>query len=145
MENDEDLMEVMSIIEEIERKYVDLEQSLSNLPIASRDAILEEIYKDIILNNPVIKNFGTSKDQICIEGGDTKAKKLDNFIQSTIDNIKANRIKKVFYLRKFLDGFVDISESDKNVVIKSLKNTDIVQLRERLESLTRIFKIENVD
>jgi hypothetical protein len=145
MENDENLKEVMSIIEEIERKYTNLEHSLSNLSVPSRDAILEEIFKDVILNNSVIKNFGTSKDQICIEGGDSKSKKLQNFIQSTINNIRANPVKKLFYLRKFLDSFVDISESDKNVVIKSLKSTDINELRERLKSLTRIFKIENID
>lgn len=145
MENDENIKEALSKIENIEQKYAELEKFLSSLTFPSRDAILEEIHKNIIMNHSVFKNLGTSTETISIENTENKSTKIKSLIQNTIQNIKINPAKKVFYLRKFLDKFIDISESDKNVVIKSLKNIDVEDLREKMESLIRIFKIENVD
>jgi len=145
MESEENWKQIISKIKNIEQKYSDLHEYLSNLNIPSRDSILEEIHKNIIIEHPVFKALGTSKEEIFVEKTNKKSKKIHNFIQTTIKNININPVKKVFYLRKFLDKFIDISESDKNVVIKSLKNTDIDELNEKMESLIKIFKIEDIE
>lgn len=145
MESDENWKEVISKIENIEQKYLELEDFLSNLTVPSRDSILEEIHKDIIRNHMVFRNIGTGKEEICGDKMENQSSKIQNLIQNTIENIKTNPVKKVLYLRKFLDKFIDISDSDKNVVIKSLKSTDNDDLRDKMESLTRIFKIKDLE
>jgi len=145
MESDENWKEVISKIENIEKKYLELENFLSNLSVPSRDSILEEIHKDIIRKHTVFRNIRTGKAKICGDKMENQSSKILNLIQNTIENIKMNPVKKVLYLRKFLDKFIDISDSDKNVVIKSLKSTDIDDLRDKMESLIRIFKIEDLE
>ncbi|MFO7795167.1 MAG: hypothetical protein R6W84_03380 [Promethearchaeia archaeon] len=145
MESEENWKQIISKIKNIEQKYTNLHEYLSSLNIPSRDSILEEIHKNIIMDHPIFKEFGSLKDEMFIEKTNKKSKKIHNFIQTTIKNIKVNPVKKVFYLRKFLDKFIDISESDKNVVIKSLKNTGIDELNEKMESLIKIFKIEDIE
>ena len=66
--------------------------------------------------------------------------KLHDLVESFILKIQDNPTKKIIYLREFLENFPSISNTDKDVIINSLKdekNKD--KLREKMTSLVDIF------
>ncbi len=135
---------IISIIKDIEGKNTQLESYLSKLSFLSREAILENIYKDILMNHPISKKMGFTEKQLNIDSIHEKPLLIKQYIGNTILNIKKNPAKNVFYLRKFLDKFSNISDSDKDIVLQSLKDIEIENLENKLSSLIKIFKIESL-
>ena len=136
---------IISKIGEIEEKNTELINYLSKLSFLSREAMLEKIFKDIITKHPIFKNMGITENEICINSTHDKSIVIQQYISNSILNIKKNPAKKVFYLRKFLDKFSKISDSDKNIVLQSLKNTKLDELEKKMSDLIKIFEIDNFE
>ncbi|MBY9007930.1 MAG: hypothetical protein KGD63_14405 [Candidatus Lokiarchaeota archaeon] len=136
---------ILSKIEDIEEKNAELIDFLSKLPFLSREAMMENILKDIITNHPIFKTLGITEKKVYSDSKSEKAQIIKQYIGDTILIIDKNPAKKVFFLKKFLDNFVSISESDKNIVLQSLKNTEIKDLENKMSSLISIFEINNIE
>jgi len=139
----ENIVKTLSIIEDFEKKNVEIDKILSNLPISSRIELLQEITQDIINQNSIIKEHGFAKDNNCaLEPSNHENSSINILIDNLISNIQENPSKKVLYLRLFLDKFQDISDQDKNVVIQSIKDKDPKGLKEKILSILKVFKLE---
>ena len=139
----ENILKSLSLIEDFEQKSVKIDEILSNLPIPSRNELLQEITQDIIEQNNIFKEHGFAKENIC----DPKSSNQENssinlLIDNLVSNIQQNPSKKVLYLRLFLERFRDISDQDKNVIIQSIKDEDSEGLKEKILSILKIFKLE---
>jgi len=135
----ENILKALSLIEDFEHKNVEIDEILSNLPIFSRIELLQEITRDIIEQNSIIKEHGFPKENICDpESSNQDVSSIDNLVST----IQKNPSKKVLYLRLFFDKFKDISDQDKNVVIQSLKDEDSKGLKEKILSILKVFKLE---
>ena len=111
------------LFESTQNKGEDRNEILSNLPIPSRSELLHEISLNIFEQNRIIKEHGVPEEII----SDLKSKKKEIsreelLIDNLISNIQKNPSKKVIYLRLFLDRFRDLSDQDKNVIIKSIED-----------------------
>ena len=137
----EKLDELNSMVKIIEEKNSDLEDILKNIDILSRKEALQEIYLQIVNNNSLIQEVQKKKGLICGETVEKDSGSTHSFIDSIIANIENNLSKKVFFLRDFLDKFDDISENDKNVLLKSLEDMKIEELKNKMKALTEIFNI----
>ncbi len=139
----ENILKTLSIIEDFEQKNVKIDEILSNLPISSRNELLQEITRDIIEQNSIIKEHGFSKENTCDPESPTQENSSINLlIDNLVSNIQKNPSKKVLYLRLFLERFRDISDQDKNVVIQSIKDEDSEGLKEKILSILKVFKLE---
>lgn len=134
--------DILSIIKEIEKKNSELEKYVSELPILSRNSMLEKITQDIVKNNKLFKEMGISSNAIPMGSVKKEPLLIQNIINNTISNIQANPSKKVIYLRSFLNLFDDIYENDKNVLVQSLKDENSEKLIEKMTSLSNIFKLK---
>jgi len=131
---------ILDFIREIKDKNFEMEEYLSSLPILSREDMLKEIARKIIENNKVLQEIVGSKEKILSGEVKEKIHTIEERIDSVISNIQENEIKKVIYLREFIDTFQEISDNDKNVIIQSLKDEeDINLLKEKMLSLSNIF------
>jgi len=131
---------ILDFIREIKDKNSKMEEYLSSLPILSREDMLKEIARKIIENNKVLHEIIGSKEKILSGDAKEKIHTIEERIDSVISNIQENEIKKVIYLREFIDTFQEISDNDKNVIIQSLKDEeDINLLKEKMLSLSNIF------
>jgi len=131
---------ILDFIREIKDKNSKMEEYLSSLPILSREDMLKEIARKIIENNKVLQEIVGSKEKILSGDAKEKIHTIEERIDSVISNIQENEIKKVIYLREFIDTFQEISDNDKNVIIQSLKDEeDINLLKEKMLSLSNIF------
>lgn len=133
---------ILSIIKEIEKKNLELIDFVLNLPIISRKNMLKEISQDIIKNNKLFHELGISKISIPITSTENEPLIIQSIIEDTISNIQANPSKKVIYIRKFLNFFEDISEKDKDVIFKSLKDAHVEDLKDKMFSLANVFNIK---
>ena len=139
----ENLSKALSLIEDLERKNEEIDEILSNLPLTSRSELLQEITRDIIEQNSIIKEHGINKENICDpEASDQENLSINLVIDNLISNIQKNPSKKVFFLRLFLERFREISDQDKNVVIQSIKDEDPKELKEKILSILNVFKLE---
>ncbi len=139
----ENILKALSIIEDYEQKNADIDEILTNLPISSRIELLQEITRDIIKQNSIIKEYGFSKENICDpESSNQESSSINLLIDNLISNIQKIPSKKVLYLRSFLDKFQEISDQDKNVVIQSIKDEDSKGLKEKVLSILKVFKLE---
>jgi len=139
----ENLLKALSLIEDFEQKNVEIGEVLSNLPISSRIELLQEITRDIIEQNSIIKEHGFAKENICDpESSNQENSSINLLIDNLISNIQKNPSKKVLYLRLFLERFRDISDQDKNVVIQSIKDEDSKGLKEKILSILKVFQLE---
>jgi hypothetical protein len=136
-----DADKLISMIHIIGRKSKELTNSLTQLEIQSRNSLMKEIHKTIIGKNEFFHNINIKPRDMCKDENEDK-KFIDDIIDITISNINKNPAKKVFYLKKFLDKFEDISEKDKNAIIQSLKSVEMKDLKEDMESLINIFEIK---
>ncbi|MFX0137858.1 MAG: hypothetical protein ACFFDN_29725 [Candidatus Hodarchaeota archaeon] len=134
--------EILEMIKAIEKKNLEMEEYLSNLSIPKRNDMLKKITQDIVFSNPLLQELLDSEDKtISIEKkGKTS---IDEIIEGFINKIQKDPHKKVIFLREYLELFQDrISEEDKEVIIKSLKDEkNDEKLRERMISLANIFKL----
>ncbi len=139
----ENILKTLSLIEDFEQKNVEIDKILSNLPIFSRIELLQEITRDIIEQNSIIKEHGFGKENICDpESSNQEVSSIELLINNLVSTIQKNPSKKVLYLRLFLDKFQDISDQDKNVVIQSIKDEDSEGLKEKILSILKVFKLE---
>ena len=134
---------ILELIEEMEKKNSQIKKCISSLVILSRKDILNEISLDIINNNPLLREIIGVKGKIISEGSQEKLNTLDEIINGFIEKIHEIPNKKVFFLNEFLDLFHDqISEEDKEVILKSLKDEkNEEKLKERMISLANIFNL----
>ena len=134
---------ILSLIEDFEHKNVEIDEILSNLPIFSRNELLQEITRDIIEQNSIIKEHGFPKENICYpESLNQEVSSINLLIDNLVSTIQKNPSKKVLYLRGFLDRFQDISDQDKKVVIQSIKDEDSKGLKEKILSILKVFKLK---
>jgi len=97
----------------------------SNLPIPSRSELLQEISRNIIEQNRIIKEHGIDRENYYdTESPDKENSSINLLIDNLILNIQKNPSKKVLYLRLFLERFRDISDEDKNMIIQSLMDEE---------------------
>ncbi len=133
---------ILEMIKSIETKNSEMEEYISNLSILSRNDMLKEITRDIINNNSLLQELIGTEDKI-ISTEKTEKSSFDYVIEGFINKIQKEPYKKVIFFREFLELFQDrISEKDKEVILKSLKDEkNEEKLRERMISLANIFKL----
>jgi len=131
--------EILDFIREIENRNIELENYLSELTISSRNETLKDIMKDIIENNDVLKEIEKSKGNHLHTAERDKSSTLENIVESYISKILENPTKKIIYLREFLNNFQTINDSDKDVILNSLKDENDEKLRQKMTSLVKIF------
>lgn len=133
---------ILEMIKAIETKNSEMEDYISNLSILTRNDMLKEITRDIINNNSLLQELIGTEDKI-ISTEKTEKTSFDYVIEGFINKIQKEPYKKVIFFREFLELFQDrISEKDKEVILKSLKDEkNDEKLRERMVSLASIFKL----
>ena len=133
---------ILEMIKAIENKNSDMEEYISNLSILSRNDMLKKIMQDIINNNSLLQELIGTDTQI-ISREEIEKRSSDYIIESYINKIQKDIHKKVIFLSEFLELFQDrISEKDKEVILKSLKDEkNEEKLREEMISLANIFKL----
>lgn len=136
----ENLDETLTIIKSIEEKKEQIEKTLSDIPLLSRSDTLVEITRDIIEQHEIFHEEGFSKKIFTPESGESHS--ITTIINNLVVNIQQNPLKKIIYLRLFLERFHEISEQDKNVIIQSVKDENLEDLKEKMLSLVNVFKLE---
>ena len=132
---------IHSIIEEIEKKNLDLERYLENLHLSSRNDLLKDIIRDIVLKNQFLKDLEIPVEKI-YKTEKKKEKQIKIIIEDIISKIINNPSKKVIYLREFLQYFNDITDSDKDVILQSLKDEETDKIKENMLSLIEMFNLK---
>ncbi|KKM95580.1 hypothetical protein LCGC14_1186840, partial [marine sediment metagenome] len=64
---------------------------------------------------------------------------LENIVESYTSKIIEKPTKKIIYLREFLSNFQTINDSDKDVILNSLKDENGEKLSQKMTSLVKIF------
>jgi hypothetical protein len=132
--------EILNLINEIEKKNSEIEEYLSNLSILSRYDTLKELMDKIFENNSILQEIEKSKGEHLHAGGNEQVNKLQDLVEGFTIKIQDKPTKKIIYLREFLENFSSISNNDKNVIIKSLKDEkNLDKLKEKMMSLVEIF------
>lgn len=132
--------EILNMINEIEKINSEIEKYISKLSILSRNETLKDIMSKIIENNRILQEIEKSKGDHLHTGVKEQVNKLHDLVESSITKIQEKPTKKIIFLREFLENFPSISNNDKDVIIKSLKdekNKD--KLKEKMMSLVEIF------
>ena len=132
--------DILNMIDEIEKKNSEIENYLSSLSILTREETLKEIMNKIIEKNSILQEIEKSKGEHLHIGAKEQVNKLQDLVENFILKIQDKPTKKIIYLREFLENFPSISNNDKDVIIKSLKdekNKD--KLKEKMMSLVEIF------
>ena len=133
---------IIEMIKAIENKNSEMEEYISNLSILSRNDMLKKITQDIINNNSLLQELiGT--EMYIISSEETEKNSSSYIIEGYINKIQKDPYKKIIFLREFLGLFQErISEMDKEVILKSLKDEkNEEKLREEMISLANIFKL----
>jgi hypothetical protein len=94
----------------------------------------------IIENNSILQEIEKTKGDHLHTGAKEQVNKLQDLVETYITKIQDKPTKKIIFLREFLENFPSISNNDKDVIIKSLKdekNKD--KLKEKMMSLVEIF------
>ena len=133
---------ILEMIKAIENKNTEMKEFLSSLSILSRNEMLKEITREIINNNSLIRELLGTEEQYISREKEVKAS-LDYIIEKYVRKIRKNPYKKVIFLREFLELFQDrISEKDKEVILKSLKDENSVEkIKERMKFLASTFEL----
>lgn len=134
---------IIEMIKAIENKNTEMKEYISSLSILSRNELLKEITREIINNNSLIQELLGTEVQFISREKEVKTS-IDNIIEDFINKIQKNPYKKVIFLREFLESFHDrISETDKDVILKSLKDEENDEkLKERMVFLANTFKLK---
>ena len=134
------LGKVLSMIKGIERKNLEFENYISNLNIYSRMDLLKEISFNIIKNSKLFQGLNVDFRDVQVVKEKKEEILTNNFIEATILKIRHNPMKKIIFLREFLDNLEDISQNDKDVILQSLKDKEDEELNQELSNLVQIFK-----
>lgn len=133
----------LSLLKDINEKNLKIEELLSGMTISSRNDLLRDISRNIIENNPLIREHGLSNHLADTSlTSDPNTISVNLLLDNLISNIEKNPSKKVIYLRDFLDKFRDISDQDKKVIIQSVKEESTNELKIKMLSLINVFKLE---
>jgi len=127
---------ILSKIKNINSQYSDFFTSLDELVIPSKDALIEDIYNNILLKNDFFSEFTQISNKAIM-----KLEK-DQLFERIISQIKSNPDKKTIYIQQFLDSFEDISSQDKKVMLQSFLKLDEQNLSNQMTSLISIFKFK---
>ncbi len=138
-----DKEKIIELIEEMEEKNSQIEKYISSLAILSRKDLLNEISLDIINNNLLLREIVGTKGKIISGDNQEQVSSDDVIINNILGKIRESPHKIVFFLNEFLDLFQDqISEKDKDVIMKSLKDEkNEAKLKEGMISLANIFNL----
>ena len=133
---------ILEMIKAIENKNTEMKEFLSSLSILSRNEMLKEITREIINSNSLIRELLGTEEQYISREKEVKAS-IDYIIEKYIHKIQKNPYKKVIFLREFLELFQDrISEKDKEVILKSLKDEkNNEKIKERMKFLANTFEL----
>ncbi len=142
MENNH-FSKIRAFIKGIEQNNEELNNYLLKMPVTTRTQQLKDIFYDFKTNNTILKKDTITKDNLQHYEGIREVISVESVVIDLISNIKDNPSKKVIILREFLNNVSDISESDKTVILQSLKNEKEENLAEKVLSLLRIFKLDN--
>jgi len=134
------LGKVLSMIKGIERNNLEFENYISNLNIYSRTNLLKEISFNIIKNSKLFQELNVDFKNVQVAKEKKEEILTNNFIEVTILKIRNNPMKKIIFLREFLDNLEDISQNDKDVILQSLKDKDEEELNQEMSNLVQIFK-----
>jgi len=134
------LEKVLSMIKGIEEKNLEFDNFISNLNIYSRTNLLKEISFNIIKNSKLFQGLNVDFRDVHLIKEKKEEILTNNFIGATILKILNNPMKKIIFLREFLDNLEDISQNDKDVILQSLKDKDDENLNQELSNLVQIFK-----
>lgn len=135
---------IIEMIKAIENKNSEMEEYISNLSILSRNDMLKKITQDIINNNSLLQELlGT--EMYVISSEETEKNSSSYIIEGYINKIQKDPYKKIIFLREFLGLFQErISEMDKEVILKSLKDEkNEEKLREEMISLANTFNLNS--
>ena len=132
--------DILNMINDIEKKNSEIEEYISKLSILSRNESLKNIIEKIFENNSILQEIELSKGEHIHSGVKEQVNKLGDLVEGFTIKIQDKPIKKIIYLREFLENFPSISNNDKDVIIKSLKDEkNIEKLKEKMMSLVEIF------
>ena len=132
---------IKSLLKDIDKKKIDLELYIQNLSIPSRNEMMKEIIGEIILKNCFFKEMGIPIEKI-YDKNKKKQGRIQDIVDELIINIENTPNKKVIYLREFLTPFKEIYETDRNVILQSLKDEEIENLKDKIMSLVEMFQID---
>ncbi len=136
------LDKIHNLIKIIEEKSSELEEFLSDFSFSSRKNLLQEITRDIIKNSKIMKDMGLVQGMILPANEQEEPLLVQSLIQNTISQIKAKPMKKVIFLRDFLNAIPEISDNDKNVILQSIKDEKIEKLKEKMLMLLKTFNLK---
>ena len=139
----ENFDQIINLISTTEKSNEEINLLISNLTIPTRNELLKEITSQIIRRNPFLNDVKILNElSSAIEPEVTEPDSIESLLDNLILNIQSNPFKKVIFLKLFLDRFHEISEQDKNVIIQSVKDESIEDIKEKLISLVRVFKLD---
>ena len=139
----ENFDQIINLISTAEKSNEEINLLISNLTIPNRNELLKEITSQIIRRNPFLNDVKILNElSSAIEPEVTEPDSIESLLDNLILNIQNNPFKKVIFLKLFLDRFHEISEQDKNVIIQSVKDESIEDIKEKLISLVRVFKLD---
>ena len=139
----ENFDQIINLISTTEKSNEEINLLISNLTIPTRNELLKEITSQIIRRNPFLSDVKILNElSSAIEPEVTESDSIESLLDNLILNIQSNPFKKVIFLKLFLDRFHEISEQDKNVIIQSVKDESIEDIKEKLISLVRVFKLD---
>ena len=139
----ENFDQIINLISSTEKSNEEINLLIANLTIPTRNELLKEITSHIIRRNPFLNDVKILTElSSAIEPEVTEPDSIESLLDNLILNIQNNPFKKVIFLKLFLDRFHEISEQDKNVIIQSVKDESIEDIKEKLISLVRVFKLD---
>ena len=140
----EHLDRLISMIKNLEKKNLDFDKYLSSLNILSRNNMLKEIISDIIKNNKFFQSIQFKNGDVYLAKDELENFSSETYIKNLILKIQNEPSKKIIILREFLNKLDGISESDLNVISKSLKNKNNEDLNKELLNLISIFNMKSL-
>ncbi len=139
----EDIDKVISLITNNKITNDNINNLISTLDVPTRNDMLKDITSQLLHSNQYLSDFGTSNELILDTDKVTiEPNSIESLFDNLIINIQKNPIKKVIFLKLFLDRFHEITEQDKNVIIQSVKDEAPENIKEKLISLVKVFKLE---
>ena len=139
---EENLDNLLSMIKSIEKKNLEFDTYLSNLKILSRNSLLKEIISNILEQNKLFQGIRVDDKEVCLAKEEVERLSNGNYIEELILKIQNEPSKKFIILREYLSKLEGISESDLNVILKSVTDKNLEDLNKELINLTKIFKIK---
>ncbi len=138
----ENLDNILSMIKGIEKKNLEFDTYLSNLKFLSRNSLLKEIISNILEQNKFFQRIRVNDKEVCLAKEELEGLSNSNYIEELVLKIQNEPSKKFIILREYLSKLEGISESDLNVILKSLTDKNLEDLNKELVNLTKIFKIK---